>query len=44
MYTYVTKELRLFVEENFNIDGERKSIMGHSMGGCGALLFAAKDP
>lgn len=44
MASYVGKELPHFIEENFSIDGERCGIMGHSMGGMGALSFALRDP
>lgn len=42
MYTYVTEELPRFVEKYFHISTERKSVMGHSMGGNGALTVAAR--
>ncbi len=44
MFDYVTQELTQLVESNFNIDAERKSIAGHSMGGHGALVAAFKAP
>jgi S-formylglutathione hydrolase len=44
MYTYVTKELPLLVAENFDVDLSRQGIMGHSMGGHGALTIALKNP
>lgn len=37
MYSYITKELIKTIEENFPASSE-KSIMGHSMGGHGALV------
>ena len=33
MYDHVTKELPEFVDAMFPVDGSRKSITGHSMGG-----------
>lgn len=44
MYTYITEELPAVVEKYFHIDNNRKSIMGHSMGGNGALNIAARNP
>jgi len=45
MYTYITEELPRFVEEQFGFgrDGLR-SIVGHSMGGHGALMIALNNP
>jgi S-formylglutathione hydrolase len=42
METYVTQELRAVVEANFPVDGSRRGIFGHSMGGHGALTLALK--
>lgn len=44
MYSYVTKELRELVEKNFNVDGTRVGITGHSMGGHGALVAFFRNP
>jgi len=44
MLDYVTKELPRLIESNFNIDANRKSISGHSMGGHGALTVALSKP
>jgi len=44
MYSYVTKELPKIIEENFPVQKEAKSIMGHSMGGHGAIVCALKNP
>ena len=42
MYSYITSELPKTVFENFKeIDGERVSIFGHSMGGHGALTLVS---
>jgi S-formylglutathione hydrolase len=41
MFDYVSTELVDLVNEFFPVDPERKSIMGHSMGGNGALMVAA---
>lgn len=43
MYSYVTKELPALVKANFNVN-EKASIMGHSMGGHGALICFLKNP
>jgi len=40
----VTEELPKLVAEHFPIDGTRQSIMGHSMGGHGALTAALRHP
>jgi S-formylglutathione hydrolase len=45
MYSYVTRELPEFIGANFlAADGSRQSIMGHSMGGHGALVSALRNP
>ena len=44
MYSYITEELPSIVERYFHISKERRSIMGFSMGGNGALICAAKQP
>lgn len=44
MYSYVTSELPNLIEEYFSIDGTRTGIMGHSMGGHGALISFLKNP
>ena len=44
MWTYVTKELPALVAENFPTDMSRQSIMGHSMGGHGALTIGLTFP
>jgi len=44
MYTYITKELPELVSGLFPVDGERRSITGHSMGGHGALICHLKNP
>lgn len=43
MYDYVVDELPALVEAHFPAS-ERRSIMGHSMGGHGALTIALKNP
>lgn len=44
--TYITKDLREYVDANYPTvdDREGRGIMGLSMGGHGALMFAAKYP
>ena len=44
MFSYITEELPALVERYFHVDSERRSIMGFSMGGNGALICAAKLP
>ena len=44
MWTYVTKELPALVVGEFPVDGNRQGIMGHSMGGHGALTVALRNP
>jgi len=40
MWTYISDELPALLEGSFALDMSRQSIMGHSMGGHGALTFA----
>jgi S-formylglutathione hydrolase len=42
MQSYVTRELRTLVEASFPVKGGVRGIMGHSMGGHGALTIALK--
>lgn len=44
MWSYVTDELPALVSENFPADMARQSIMGHSMGGHGALTIGLSFP
>ncbi len=44
MYDYVTQELPAFIESQFPCIENLKSIMGHSMGGHGALIGALNNP
>lgn len=44
MWSYVTAELPALVGEHFPADMSRQSIMGHSMGGHGALTVALRHP
>ncbi len=44
MYSYVVDELPVLVAKNFKADTARSGIMGHSMGGHGALTIALKNP
>jgi S-formylglutathione hydrolase len=43
MYSYVTKELPQLVAAEFSVDAARAGILGHSMGGHGALTVALKN-
>ena len=45
MYSYVTRELPSIIATHFTmVDTHRAAIMGHSMGGHGALVCALKNP
>jgi len=44
MWTYVTEELPALIAAEFPADMARQSIMGHSMGGHGALTMALTFP
>lgn len=44
MWSYVTQELPALVSSTFPIDPDRQAIMGHSMGGHGALTVALRCP
>lgn len=44
MWSYVTEELPSLIAEHFPVDTSRQSIMGHSMGGHGALTVALRHP
>ncbi|GGE00098.1 S-formylglutathione hydrolase [Aureimonas endophytica] len=44
MYSYITDELPSYLAVNFPADLSRQAIMGHSMGGHGALTIALKHP
>lgn len=44
MWSYVTAELPALVAEHFPVDSTRQSIMGHSMGGHGALTVGLSFP
>ena len=43
MWSYVTEELPALVGAEFPVDLSRQSIMGHSMGGHGALIIALRN-
>jgi S-formylglutathione hydrolase len=44
MYAYVTRDLVEAVEAQFPLDASRRGILGHSMGGHGALTIALRNP
>ncbi|XP_067204905.1 S-formylglutathione hydrolase [Linepithema humile] len=44
MYSYITKELPALINKEFPTLPNKQSIMGHSMGGHGALICALKNP
>lgn len=44
MYDYIVHELPALVEPALGLNHGRRSIMGHSMGGHGALMIALRNP
>lgn len=44
MYDYIVEELPALLEPAFQLDGTRRAIFGHSMGGHGALVIALRNP
>jgi S-formylglutathione hydrolase len=44
MWSYVTEELSELIVGHFPVDPKRQSILGHSMGGHGALTIALRHP
>ncbi len=44
MWSYVTEELPELIAEQFPADTKRQSILGHSMGGHGALTIGLRHP
>jgi S-formylglutathione hydrolase len=44
MDSYITKELRGIIESEFPADSKRQGILGHSMGGHGALVLGLRNP
>lgn len=44
MYSYITRELPEVIRNHFHADMDRQAIMGHSMGGHGALTLHLKHP
>ena len=44
MWSYVTEELPELIAAHFPADPKRQSILGHSMGGHGALTIALRHP
>jgi S-formylglutathione hydrolase len=44
MYSYITEELPALIGMHFPADMSRQSIMGHSMGGHGALTIGLRHP
>lgn len=44
MYDYIVTELPAAIAANFPIQPDRQGIMGHSMGGYGALMIALRNP
>jgi S-formylglutathione hydrolase len=44
MWSYVTEELPALVPAHFPVDMDRQSILGHSMGGHGALTVGLRHP
>jgi S-formylglutathione hydrolase len=44
MYSYIVDELPKLIAANFASDSERMGILGHSMGGHGALTIHLRNP
>lgn len=44
MYSYISSELFSLIQTQFKISENKISIMGHSMGGHGALVIGLKNP
>jgi len=44
MWSYIVDELPQLIFGEFSLDQEKQSIMGHSMGGLGALNIAFRNP
>lgn len=44
MYTYISEELHALIQSEFKIPSNKISIMGHSMGGHGALVIGLRNP
>jgi S-formylglutathione hydrolase len=44
MWSYVTEELPELIASQFPVDPKRQSILGHSMGGHGALTIGLRHP
>ena len=44
MYDYIVDELPSTLRAELGVNGNRQSIMGHSMGGHGAITIALKNP
>jgi S-formylglutathione hydrolase len=44
MYSWITRELPMLVEQHFPVDAGRQGICGHSMGGHGALTIGLRNP
>ncbi len=44
MERYIVDELPRWVEAHFPVSGRRRGVMGHSMGGHGALTLALRNP
>lgn len=44
METYIADELHLLIQKQFSVAADKISIMGHSMGGHGALTLGLRSP
>ncbi len=44
MFSYISRELRGLLVEQFDADNDRVSLSGHSMGGHGALVMGLREP
>ncbi|UYL10714.1 S-formylglutathione hydrolase [Bdellovibrio sp. SKB1291214] len=43
MFTYISEELHLLIQTQFQVPKNKISIMGHSMGGHGALIIGLRE-
>lgn len=44
MYSYITAEMPMIMADMTGVDIQRQALMGHSMGGHGALVLSLKNP
>lgn len=44
MYTYIASEIPQLLQDHFKVPEDKISVMGHSMGGHGALVIGLRNP